>query len=132
MAGTPRRLHTYRAPFWPTGQWRDGAGPVASVFLHHISRDGDPHLHVHVALWNRVHAPTGAMRDGAPWIPAACITSGSAVAPVTDRIVETRLSALRYVMVPRADGNAPRSAGQPGRDGPFSSRSRALTRSFRP
>ena len=32
-----------------TGEWRDGDGLVASVFLHHISRDGDPHLHVHVA-----------------------------------------------------------------------------------
>ena len=25
-----------------TGEWRDGDGLVASVFLHHISRDGDP------------------------------------------------------------------------------------------
>ena len=32
-----------------TGEWRDGDGLVASVFLHHISRDGDPHLHVHIA-----------------------------------------------------------------------------------
>ena len=37
-----------------TGEWRDGDGLVASLFLHHISRDGDPHLHVHVAVWNRV------------------------------------------------------------------------------
>ena len=33
-----------------TGEWRDGDGLVASLFLHHISRDGDPHLHVHVAV----------------------------------------------------------------------------------
>jgi hypothetical protein len=61
-----------------TGQWRDGDGLVAGVFLHHISRDGDPHLHVHIAVWNRVQrAPTGPMRSGARWIPAACTTSGS-------------------------------------------------------
>jgi TrwC relaxase len=39
-----------RAP----GEWRDGDGLVAGVFLHHISRDGDPHLHMHIAVWNRV------------------------------------------------------------------------------
>ena len=33
-----------------TGEWRDEDGLVASVFLHHLSRDGDPQLHVHVAV----------------------------------------------------------------------------------
>ena len=37
-----------------TGEWRDGDGLAAAMFLHHISRDGDPQLHVHVAIWNRV------------------------------------------------------------------------------
>ena len=37
-----------------TGEWRDGDGLAAALFLHHISRDGDPQLHVHVAIWNRV------------------------------------------------------------------------------
>ena len=60
-----------------TGEWRDGDGLVASVFLHHISRDGDPHLHVHIAVWNRVQRADGPMRNGARWIPAACTTSGS-------------------------------------------------------
>jgi hypothetical protein len=35
-----------------SGEWRDGGGLVASLFLHHLSRDGDPQLHVHVAIWN--------------------------------------------------------------------------------
>ena len=35
-----------------------------------------------------------------------------AVAPVTDRMVETRLSALGYAMVPRADGNGGGSASR--------------------
>ena len=41
-----------------TGEWRDGDGLVASLFLHHLSRDGDPQLHVHVAIWNGSGSPT--------------------------------------------------------------------------
>jgi conjugative relaxase-like TrwC/TraI family protein len=111
-----------------TGEWRDGDGLVASLFLHHISRDGDPHLHVHVAIWNRVQ---GADRADDKW---RTLDSRSlhhqrlAVAAVTDRMVETRLSALGYVMVPRADGNGAELGGV-GQDVTdlFSSRSRALT-----
>jgi TrwC relaxase len=36
-----------------TGERRDGDGLTVSLFLHHLSRDGDPQLHVHVAIWNR-------------------------------------------------------------------------------
>jgi hypothetical protein len=60
-----------------TREWRDGDGLVASVFLHHLSRDGDPQLHVHVAIWNRSSAPMGPTRSGGRWIRAACTTSGS-------------------------------------------------------
>jgi len=51
-----------------------------------------------------------------------------AVAPVADRMVETRLSALGYAMVPREDGNGAEVGGvsQDVMD-TFSSRSRALT-----
>jgi hypothetical protein len=37
-----------------------GPGLTAALFLHHLSRDGDPHLHVHVAIWNRVQRADGA------------------------------------------------------------------------
>ena len=49
-----------------------------------------------------------------------------AVAPVADRIVETKLSALGYAMVPRPDGNGAEVGGvsQDVKD-LFSSRSRA-------
>ena len=51
-----------------------------------------------------------------------------AVAPVTDRMVETRLSALGYVMVARADGNGAEVGGvSQDMIDLFSSRSRALT-----
>jgi conjugative relaxase-like TrwC/TraI family protein len=94
-----------------TGEWRDGAGLVASLFLHHLSRDGDPQLHVHVAVWNRVQRGDGA--DG-KWRTLDSRTLHNqrlGVAPVTDRGMETRLSALGYAMVPRADGNGAEVGG---------------------
>ena len=42
-----------------TGEWRDGAGLIASTFTHHISRDGDPQLHVHIAIANLVQRADG-------------------------------------------------------------------------
>ena len=111
-----------------TGQWRDGDGLTASVFLHHISRDGDPHLHVHVAVWNRVQRADGADEKWRTLDSRNLHNQRLAVAPVTDRMVQTRLSALGYVMVPREDGNGAEVGGvsQDVMD-LFSSRSRALT-----
>jgi hypothetical protein len=111
-----------------TGEWRDGDGLVASVFLHHISRDGDPHLHVHVAVWNRVQRADQADDKWRTLDSRSLHNQRLAVAPVTDRIVETRLSALGYAMVPRPDGNGAEVGGV-GHDvmDLFSSRSRALT-----
>ena len=111
-----------------TGQWRDGDGLVASVFLHHISRDGDPHLHVHIAIWNRVQRADRADDKWRTLDSRSLHHQRLAVAPVADRAVETRLSALGYAMVPRADGNGAEIGGV-GQDAIdlFSSRSRALT-----
>ena len=111
-----------------TGEWRDGDGLVASLFLHHLSRDGDPQLHVHVAIWNRVQRGDGA--DG-KWRTLDSRTLHNqrlGVAPVTDRGMETRLSALGYAMVPRADGNGAEVGGvsQDVMD-LFSSRAAAVT-----
>ena len=94
-----------------TGEWRDGGGLVASLFLHHLSRDGDPQLHVHVAIWNRVQRADGA--DG-KWRTLDSRTLHNqrlGVAPVADRGMETRLTALGYAMVPRADGNGAEVGG---------------------
>ena len=94
-----------------TGEWRDGNGLVASVFLHHLSRDGDPQLHVHVAIWNRVQRADGT--DG-KWRTLDSRTLHNqrlGVAPVADRGMETRLSALGYAMMPRADGNGAEVGG---------------------
>ena len=111
-----------------SGEWRDGDGLVASVFLHHISRDGDPHLHVHIAIWNRVQRADGADKKWRTLDSRSLHNQRLAVAPVTDRMVETRLSALGYAMVPREDGNGAEVGGI-SQDvmNLFSARSRALT-----
>jgi conjugative relaxase-like TrwC/TraI family protein len=94
-----------------TGEWRDGDGLVASLFLHHLSRDGDPQLHAHVAIWNRVQRGDGADDKWRTLDSRTLHSQRLAVAPVADRILETRLSALGYVMVPRADGNGAEVGG---------------------
>ena len=94
-----------------TGEWRDGDGLVASLFLHHLSRDGDPQLHVHVAIWNRVQRADGADHKWRTLDSRSLHNQRLAVAPVADRILETRLSALGYAMVPRADGNGAEVGG---------------------
>ncbi len=111
-----------------TGEWRDGDGLVARLFLHHISRDGDPHLHVHVAIWNRVQRADRADEKWRTLDSRSLHHQRLAVAPVTDRMVETRLSTLGYAMVLREDGNGAEVGGvsQDVMD-TFSSRSRALT-----
>ena len=94
-----------------TGEWRDGHGLVASLFLHHLSRDGDPQLHVHVAIWNRVQRADRADEKWRTLDSRTLHNQRLAVAPVADRILETRLSALGYAMVPRADGNGAEVGG---------------------
>src|SRR5579875_645087 len=111
-----------------TGEWRDGDGLVAALFLHHISRDGDPQLHVQVPVLHLVQR--GDHADG-KWRTLDSKTLHKlrlAVAPVADRVAETRLSQLGYVMVPRPDGNGAEVGGvsQDVMD-LFSSRARALT-----
>jgi conjugative relaxase-like TrwC/TraI family protein len=94
-----------------TGEWRDGDGLVASLFLHHLSRDGDPQLHVHVAIWNRVQRGDGADGKWRTLDSRSLHNQRLGVAPVTDRGLETRLSALGYAMVARADGNGAEVGG---------------------
>jgi conjugative relaxase-like TrwC/TraI family protein len=111
-----------------TGEWRDGGGLVASLFLHHLSRDGDPQLHVHVAIWNRIQRADGADPKWRTLDSRTLHNQRLGVAPVADRILETRLTALGYAMVPRPDGNGAEIGGVP-QDvmGLFSSRAVAVT-----
>ena len=94
-----------------TGEWRDGGGLAGSLFLHHLSRDGDPQLHIHVAIWNRVQRADGADHKWRTLDSRSLHNQRLAVAPVADRNLETRLSALGYAMVSRADGNGAEVGG---------------------
>ncbi len=94
-----------------TGEWRDGGGLIASLFLHHLSRDGDPQLHVHTAIWNRVQRADGADDKWRTLDSRTLHSQRLGVAPVADRGMETRLSALGYMMVPRADSNGAEIGG---------------------
>ena len=96
-----------------SGEWRDGVGLVASLFLHHLSRDGDPQLHVHVAIWNRTQRGDGADDTWRTLDSRSLHGQRLGVAPVADRALETRLSTLGYVMVLRADGNGAEIGGVP-------------------
>jgi conjugative relaxase-like TrwC/TraI family protein len=96
-----------------SGEWRDGGGLVASLFLHHLSRDGDPQLHVHVAIWNRIQRADGADDKWRTLDSRTLHSQRLGVAPLADRILETRLTGLGYTMVSRADGNGAEIGGVP-------------------
>jgi len=64
-----------------------------------------------VAIWNRVQRADGADAKWRTLDSRSLHSQRLAVAPVTDRILETRLSALGYAMVPRADGNGAEVGG---------------------
>jgi hypothetical protein len=88
-----------------TGEWRDGDGLAASLFLHHLSRDGDPQLHVHVAFWNRTLRGDGADDKYRTLFGRPLFNGKIGLAPVPDRFLEARLRQLGYVMETREDGN---------------------------
>ena len=94
-----------------TGEWRDGDGLAASKFLHHLSRDGDPQLHVHVAIWNRTQRADGADDKYRTLFGRPLFNGKIGLAPVPDRFVEARMRELGYVMETREDGNGCEVAG---------------------
>ena len=91
---------------------------VAAVFLQHTSREGDPQLHVHIAVMNL--AQRGDQAD-ARWRTlhgAMLYQERLAVAAYAARELATRLTDLGYVLVPREDGNGFEVGGvRPGGDG---------------
>ena len=110
-----------------TGEWRDGKGLVATSWLHTISRDGDPQLHVHLAVLNAVQRADGAddawrAADGQHFYQLRHLYGVT-----VDRAFEQRLLAMGYAMTGRADGNGAEVGGvsQQVMDR-FSSRARAI------
>jgi hypothetical protein len=110
-----------------TGEWRDGKGLVATSWLHTISRDGDPQLHVHLAVLNAVQRADGAddrwrAADGQHFYQLRHLYGVT-----VDRAFEQRLLDLGYAMAGRADGNGAEVGGvSPQVMDRFSSRARAI------
>ena len=95
-----------------TGEWRDGAGLIAGMFTHHISRDGDPQLHVHIAIANLVQRADGGDEKFRSLDTRALHNQRLSIAAQVDREMEARMIARGYAMVPRArTGTGARSAG---------------------
>jgi conjugative relaxase-like TrwC/TraI family protein len=111
-----------------TGEWRDGAGLIAAMFTHHISRDGDPQLHVHIAIANLVQRADGGDEKYRRLDTRALHNQRLSIAAQVDREMEARLTARGYAMVPRADGNGCEIGGVSQQVmGLFSSRTAGLT-----
>jgi TrwC relaxase/AAA domain-containing protein len=94
-----------------TGEWRDGKGLVATSWLHTISRDGDPQLHVHLAVLNAVQRADGAddkwrAADGQHFYQLRHLYGVT-----VDRAFEQRLLDMGYAMAERADGNGAEVGG---------------------
>jgi TrwC relaxase len=94
-----------------TGEWRDGKGLAAALFTHHISRDGDPQLHVHVAIANLVQRADEADGRWRSLDGQQLYAMKLSVAAAADRALESRLVRRGYAMVPRPDGNGAEVGG---------------------
>jgi conjugative relaxase-like TrwC/TraI family protein len=109
-----------------SGRWVDAHDYVVSLWRHHTSRDGDPQLHIHAAVPNRVRCDDGAWRSlDSNAISAARPAAGA----ISERVAEEALTAaLGVQFLTRPDGKAREVAGisEEVRE-LFSSRRRAIT-----
>ena len=88
-----------------SGEYRDAAGATVAMFLQHTSREGDPQLHVHMAVMNLAQRQDGADEKWRTLHSSMLFAERLAVAVHASRELATRLTDLGYVLVPRADGN---------------------------
>jgi conjugative relaxase-like TrwC/TraI family protein len=88
-----------------SGEYRDAAGATVAMFLQHTSREGDPQLHVHMAVMNLAQRQDGADTKWRTLHSSMLFQERLAVAAHASRELASRLTDLGYVLVPRADGN---------------------------
>lgn len=84
----------------------DVSGIVATQFRHHDSRDGDPQLHDHVVVANRVYDP-----DSQKWRTldgASLYRSAVSVSECYNRALVDRMSAMGYTFTAREMGQGKR------------------------
>ena len=87
------------------GEYRDAAGATVAMFLQYTSREGDPQLHVHMAVMNLAQRRTARTTKWRTLHSSMLFQERLAVAADAARELATRLTDLGYVLVPRADGN---------------------------
>lgn len=91
------------------GRWITADGLVIAQFPQHDSRNHDPHLHIHGAVWNRALCADGEWRA----LDSRAIKAFKPAASViSDRVAaahHTRATGARYVI--RPDGRAQEVAG---------------------
>jgi conjugative relaxase-like TrwC/TraI family protein len=109
-----------------SGRWVEAPDWVMSTWRHHTSREGDPQLHVHVAILNRVRCEDGKWRslDG-----KAIVAAKPAAGAIAERTAEESLARrLGVSFATRPDGKAREIVGveEAVRDR-FSARRRAIT-----
>jgi conjugative relaxase-like TrwC/TraI family protein len=87
------------------GEWRDGAGVTAAVFIQHTSREGDPQLHAHIAVLNKVQRADGADEAYRTLDSRSVLRWRLYGGAVGDRIMAGRLTGMGLPLVQREDGN---------------------------
>ena len=94
-----------------TGEFRDAKGLTAAAFLQRTSRDGDPQLHVHIAVLNRVQRADGADEKFRTLDSRVLHRERLGIGAVASRVLDQKLAAQGYRMVARADGNGAEIGG---------------------
>lgn len=108
-----------------SGRWVDAHSWVTSAWRHHTSRDGDPQIHVHVAVLNRALCDDGVWRT---LDSKAIMRARPAAEALAHRVAEQELTRrLGVDFVTRPDGIAREIAGIDAETRElFSSRRRAI------
>jgi hypothetical protein len=125
-SGIPRDEHGRPLAEHGTGRWVDAHEWVVASFFQHTSRDGDPQLHVHNAILNRVQCADGVWRTIDSRAVHRQRAAASAVGGrVMDEMISRELSAA-YAQRPDGHGRELTGVPQPVKDF-FSSRRVAIT-----
>src|SRR5262249_50216658 len=94
-----------------TGEWRGAYRMTAAQFLPHTNQEGDPPLHRHLTVQNRVQRADGQDMKYRTLDSRTLYAQRLRLAAIANREMETRLSALGWPMVKRADGNGAEVVG---------------------
>jgi conjugative relaxase-like TrwC/TraI family protein len=89
-----------------SGEWRDASGLLVASFPQHTNRDGDPQLHVHNAVANRVQRADGADGKWRALHAYPLFRNKLRLGTLADRFLAQELEELGWRVVLREDGKA--------------------------